>query len=78
MTVVSGALNLKLHSTFSLTKRSPLQLPRVFFCHEAFKNFALNQTCLICNKGDMALKTSTKMVVYANTCICPGEFSSFV
>ena len=23
-------------TTFSLTKRSPLQLPSVFFCHEAF------------------------------------------
>ena len=46
-----------------------------------FKNFAQYQTCLICSKDDLALKTSTKVVVYTNKRICPGnfgEFSSFV
>ena len=39
---------------FSLTKESPLQLPSVFSVTGHFKNFAQNQTCLICNKDDMA------------------------
>ena len=43
---------------------------RLFLSRGIFKNFALNQTCLICNKDDKALKTSTKMVVYMNKCIC--------
>ena len=43
-----------------------------------FKNFAQNQSCLICNKDYMALKTSTKMEVNTNKYICPSEFSSFV
>ena len=56
-------------STFSLTK----WLPSVFYVTRHFKNFAQNQTYLICNKDDMASKTSTKMVVYTSKCICPGN-----
>ena len=33
----------------------------------------LSGTSLICSKDDMALKTSTKMVVYMNKRICPGN-----
>ena len=37
------------------------------------KTLPKNKRCLICNKDDIALKTSTKMVVYTNKCICPGN-----
>ena len=55
------------------------QKDRLYNCRASFsvtghfKNFAQNQTCLICDKDDMALKTSTKVVVYTNKCICPGS-----
>ena len=71
---------------FSLDQPLPVVVPLFhqqkdchYNCRASFsvtwhcKNFAKNQTCLICNKDGLALKTSTKMVVYTNAYICPGN-----
>ena len=43
-------------------------------------NIAQNQTCLICNKDDLAVKTLTKMTIYTDVFaqVIFGAFLSFM
>ena len=58
---------------FSLDPPLPVVVNKKIVITTAERLFLSRGILKKCNKDDMALKTSTKMVVYTNKCICPGN-----
>ena len=62
--------HLNIHSFGQCSCQSSFSVVRHLTCKQIFAQI---QSCLICIKDDLAMKTLTKMTIYRDKCICSGN-----